>query len=343
MNAIELIQNFLDPIKWMNMFPTIVTKDRTIEWHILSPLVEARDYYFICYFRKLDETTWIMVNVSYDLIKEIQSGVTWIEHVQVDEKILVHPMFLPLVVVRQTYGAKRWIVTLQRMCGRYNGEVGAACLPRHDLKEVLNDLEGLENVMQIFLRMVKRFYFPTSSQFKSEDRVSMRKNEEITQQKGFIRDVLAGGNILTEVARIKTGCVPRNHITIIHPYAPEEKNMLVLQESSIDELGAFLIYAPIDSSTVHSIFNGGDAKKVSILPSCFIICPDGHHNLDTYNSENAQNGSIFTMTFQILICHADNNSISLKQQKSAMTFVHYLLSSTVLNIRATLGCSDKKL
>ncbi|KAH0684640.1 hypothetical protein KY290_021184 [Solanum tuberosum] len=293
MNAIELIQNFLDPIKWMNMFPTIVTKARTIEvldsgdlggsiqlmyekLHILSPLVEARDYYFVRCFRKLDEATWIMVDVSYDLIKDIQSSVpshawkfpsgcaiqdlddgesrvTWIEHVQVDEKISVHHMFLPLLVVRQTYGAKRWIVTLQRMCERYNVEVGATCLPRHDLKEVLNDPEGFENVMQISLRMVKRFCeilsmtekldFPTSSQFKSEDRVSIRKNEEITQQKGFIVtaatslwlplscrnvfnflkdnksrgqwDVLAGGNIVTELARIKTGCVRGNNITII--------------------------------------------------------------------------------------------------------------------------------
>ena len=126
----------------------------------------------------------------------------------------------------------------------------------------------------------------------------------------------------------------------MQPYVVEEKNMLILQESAIDELGAFLIYAPIDLSTVNSIFNGGDVNKVSILPSGFIICPDGRHNLDTYITKNAQNGSILTMAFQILICHADNTSISLKQQKSAVTSVHNLLSSTVLKIKATLGCSD---
>ncbi|XP_069145711.1 homeobox-leucine zipper protein ROC8-like [Solanum lycopersicum] len=31
MTAVELIHNFLDPVKWMNLFPTIVTKARTIE------------------------------------------------------------------------------------------------------------------------------------------------------------------------------------------------------------------------------------------------------------------------------------------------------------------------
>ena len=93
----------------------------------------------------------------------------------------------------------------------------------------------------------------------------------------------------------------------MQPYVPEEKNMLILQESAIDELGAFLIYAPIDLSTVNSIFNGGDVNKVSILPSGFIICPDGRHNLDTYITKNAQNGSILTMAFQ-------NIDLSCRQQ-----------------------------
>lgn len=46
----------------------------------------------------------------------------------------------------------------------------------------------------------------------------------------------------------------------------QTENMLVFQESSIDEMGAFLIYAPIDLPTINSIVNGGDAKKVFILP-----------------------------------------------------------------------------
>ncbi|KAK6780611.1 hypothetical protein RDI58_022795 [Solanum bulbocastanum] len=79
-------------VKWMNLFSTIVTKARTIEvldsgtWggsiqlmyerlHILSPLVEARDFFFICCCRQFDPTTWIMMDVSYDLFNEIQSGV----------------------------------------------------------------------------------------------------------------------------------------------------------------------------------------------------------------------------------------------------------------------------
>nr|XP_025888404.1 homeobox-leucine zipper protein HDG11-like [Solanum lycopersicum] len=92
MTAVELIHNFLDPVKWMNLFPTIVTKAKTIEvldsgtWggsmqlmyeklHILSPLVEAREFLFIRGCRQPDVTTWIMVDISYDIFNDIQSGV----------------------------------------------------------------------------------------------------------------------------------------------------------------------------------------------------------------------------------------------------------------------------
>ncbi|KAK4351285.1 hypothetical protein RND71_030598 [Anisodus tanguticus] len=42
--------------------------------HILSPFVGAIEFFFICSCRQLDPTTWIMVDVSYNLFKEIQSG-----------------------------------------------------------------------------------------------------------------------------------------------------------------------------------------------------------------------------------------------------------------------------
>ncbi|KAK6791338.1 hypothetical protein RDI58_010419 [Solanum bulbocastanum] len=87
--------------------------------------------------------------------------------------------------------------------------------------------------------------------------------------------------------------------------------MLVLQESDNDEIGAFLIYAPIDSLIVNSIVNGSDAKKVTTLPSGFIISPDGHYPLCRDNNGNLENGSILTIAFQILIIgHPNDNSIS---------------------------------
>ena len=41
--------------------------------HILSPLVDAREFLFIHCCKQLDHKTWIMLDVSYDLLKEIQT------------------------------------------------------------------------------------------------------------------------------------------------------------------------------------------------------------------------------------------------------------------------------
>ncbi|KAG5586527.1 hypothetical protein H5410_046961 [Solanum commersonii] len=89
--------------------------------------------------------------------------------------------------------------------------------------------------------------------------------------------------------------------------------MLVLEETSIDEMGAFLVYAPIELRAITSIANGGDATKVPILPSGIIISPDGRLSLNRDNTSNAHNGSILTVAFQILIC-GHNNPTSKQQQ-----------------------------
>ncbi|MCD7453701.1 hypothetical protein HAX54_021892 [Datura stramonium] len=95
----------------------------------------------------------------------------------------------------------------------------------------------------------------------SGDRFSIRKNEEITQPKGFIAtastslclplsfqtifnffkdhktrpqwDVLTDGNNVIELAQNCLRNFSENSITIIQPFVPKENNMLVLQESSI--------------------------------------------------------------------------------------------------------------
>ncbi|TMX05108.1 hypothetical protein EJD97_002314 [Solanum chilense] len=385
MTAIELIHNFLDP-----MYEKL---------HILSPLVEAREFLFIRCCRQLDATTWIMVDISYDIFNEIQSGVpcyswkfpsgcviqdmgngqskvTWVEHVQVYEKYQVNCIFRDLLCDREAYGAKRWIVTLQRMCERCNFSMGSTYPTRHDFKGVFHDLEGLKNTIQVSQRMVKSFFeilsmtdydgdFPTSSQVNRVDRISVRKNEEIIEPKGFIAiataslwlplsfqdvfnffkddktrnqwDILTGGNNVIELDRVPTGTFSGNNITVIQPYNMH-KEMLVLEETSIDEMGAFLVYAPIEIRAITSIVNGGDATKVPILPSGIIISPDGRLSSNSDSTANAQNGSILTVAFQILIC--GDNPTSKQQQWDVVASVHGILGATILKIKAALGCSD---
>nr|XP_010327374.2 homeobox-leucine zipper protein HDG8-like [Solanum lycopersicum] len=404
MTGIDLINNFRNPIKWMNMFPTIVTKAKIVDvldsgntevsiqlmyekMHILSPLVEAREFVFIRCCKQLQPTTWIMVDVSYDLFKEIQicapsyawkfpsgcliqeigdgrSVVAWIEHVQIDEKCHeVNHLFRHLLCRRHIYGAERWIATLERTSERYNNEMSTTGFKG----------EGLKNAMNISQRMVKRFCeilsmtdkldFSTSLLLNNEDRVSIRKNKETTQSKGFIVtaatslwvplsfetifdllndintryqwDAFSGGNYTAEMDRLSTGTSTKNCITFIELNTTRENNMVLLQESGIDKMGAFLIYGLIDSTAYKSFLSGGNAEEVFILPSGIIISPDGRL---TDNNENVKNGSILTVAFQKL--NFANNSISQDQHEEEMAYIHNLLSYTVLKIKALLGCSD---
>ncbi|XP_052196358.1 homeobox-leucine zipper protein ROC8-like isoform X3 [Diospyros lotus] len=76
--------------KWVDIFPTIVTKARTIEvldtrilgdqggvlqlmyeqMHILSPLVVPREFYFLRYCQEVEPCMWVMVDISCDFFRE---------------------------------------------------------------------------------------------------------------------------------------------------------------------------------------------------------------------------------------------------------------------------------
>ncbi|XP_028118213.1 homeobox-leucine zipper protein HDG11-like [Camellia sinensis] len=181
MSAVHLLNMFLDSNKWMDLFPTIVTKARTIEvvdtrmlgdqagslqlmyeqMHILSPLVAPREFYFLRYCREVEASVWMMVDVSYEydcsklskdldprgspprswrlpsgcMLQDKPNGcceVTWVEHVEVDDKSQTHRLYRDLVCGGLAYGAQRWIATLHRMSERLAYSLGAA-LSRHEL------------------------------------------------------------------------------------------------------------------------------------------------------------------------------------------------------------------
>ncbi|XP_010089514.2 homeobox-leucine zipper protein HDG11 [Morus notabilis] len=90
MSAMHLVDAFLDSDKWGDIFPTIVTKEKTIQalekgalenrhgslhmmyekMHILSPLVPSREFCFLRHCRQIEHGTWVIADVSYDFSKE---------------------------------------------------------------------------------------------------------------------------------------------------------------------------------------------------------------------------------------------------------------------------------
>lgn len=118
--------------------------------------------------------------------------------------------------------------------------------------------------------------------------------------------------------------------------------MLMLLESSIDSLGAIIIYAPIELQSITSAVKGEDTTIIPILPSGYIISSDGrldHKEIGASSSSNTSNfsGSLLTIAFQILVCY---NALSELQQMESVATVHSLISSTVKKVKIALNFSE---
>ncbi|KAL2348904.1 hypothetical protein Fmac_002904 [Flemingia macrophylla] len=91
MNSVTLVDAFLDPQKWMELFPTIVSRAKTVqiissgasghasgtlqlmyaEFQVLSPLVSTRETHFLRYCQQnADEGTWAIVDFPVDSFQQ---------------------------------------------------------------------------------------------------------------------------------------------------------------------------------------------------------------------------------------------------------------------------------
>ncbi|KAK6921380.1 Homeobox domain [Dillenia turbinata] len=356
MNALALVDMFMDSNKWMELFPTIVSMARTIEviptgvlggqsgslqlmyaeLQVLSPLVPTREFYFLRYCQQIEQGLWAIVDVSYDLPQDNQSTsqyrshkhpsgcliqdmpngyskVTWVEHVEVEDKTLIHPLYRELVHSGLAFGAERWLATLQRMCERF------ACLmvtstSTRDLGGVIPSPNGKRSMMKLAQRMVNHFCASVSMSNNqrwstlsgSSDigvRVTAYKNTDPGQPSGvvlsaattiwlpispqnvfnFFRDertraqwdVLSNGNAVQEVAHIANGSHPGNCISVLRAFNSTQNNMLILQESCIDSSGSQVVYSPVDLPAINIAMSGEDPSYIPLLPSGFTISPDG--------------------------------------------------------------------
>ncbi|KAF5960333.1 hypothetical protein HYC85_001542 [Camellia sinensis] len=403
MSAVHLLDMFLDSNKWVDLFPTIVTKARTIEvvdtrmlgdqagslqlmyeqMHILSPLVAPREFYFLRYCREVEASVWVMVDVSYEydcsklskdpdphgsplrswrlpsgcMLQDKPNGcceVTWVEHVEVDDKSQTHRLYRDLVCGGLAYGAHRWITTLHRMSERLAYLVGAS-LPRHELGGELNNSGIRVSVRQnneigqpsgMIVSAASSLWLPLSS----ETLFNFFTDEKTRHQ----WDVLSNGNPVNEIAHVSYGTHPGNCISIIQQsFASNDNSMLMLQESCIEPMaGSVIVYAPIDFPAIKSAISGDDSTNIPILPSGLIISDDGrpppppppHHHDDKAASTSTggggnkrSGGSLLTVVFQILVA---NHLHSKQLNMESVAIVNTLVSSTVQKIKVALDCSN---
>ncbi|CAL9059713.1 unnamed protein product [Musa banksii] len=421
MNAVTLVDMFMDASKWGELFPTIVSKARTVEvlaagmagsrsgslvlmyeeLQVLSPVVPTRDFCFLRYCQQIEPSVWAVADVSVDfpgdnqlapssrsrrlpsgcLIEEMPNGyskVTWVEHMEIEEKNPIHALFRDLIDGGMAFGAQRWLATLQRMCERF-ACLNVAGIPARDIG-VAPSPDGKRSMMKLAQRMVTNFcanvgasnghkWTTLSGVNDVGVRVTLHKNTDAGQPNGVVLsaatsiwlpisaerifsffkdertrtqwDVLSNGNTVQEVAHITNGSHPGNCISLLRGLNSGQNTMLILQECCTDASGSVVVYSPVDLPAINIVMSGEDPSYVPILPSGFTILPDGRSagGYGASSSSNPMGGSAGSLvTVAFQILMSSLPSAKLNLE-SVMT-VNNLIGTTVQQIKAALSCPD---
>ncbi|XP_047331576.1 homeobox-leucine zipper protein MERISTEM L1-like [Impatiens glandulifera] len=290
------------------------------------------------------------------------TNVTWIEHVEAQHVTGVHSMYKALVSSGLAFGAKRWLGILQSQTDRLFS-VMSNTLPFSDINVAMST-ESKRSHTLLSERMVRIFntgvsvatgnvwnIIPYSGPNKI--RILKIRNTDISgghpvgviliathsfwlnvppitvfkflqnQQTRSQWDVLTSSEQpLKEISRIVIGRDSSSSVSVLQ-LNPE---VLVLQEENWDPMGAYIVYAPVDSTAVNLTLVGGDSDYVTMLPTGFVIGPDGLGN----GSDGA--GSLVTLSIQILV---DSNPNIVVEQPSVDTLTN-MLNNTVDSLMIAL-------
>ncbi|VAI49864.1 homeobox-leucine zipper protein ROC8 [Triticum aestivum] len=361
------------------------------ELHVMSPVVPTREFCFLRYCRQIEQGLWAIADVSVDLQRDARYGapparsrrlpsgcliadmsngyskVTWVEHMETEDKTAINQLYRDLVLSGAAFGAHRWLAALQRACERH------ACLvtpPHRDIAGVT--LEGKRSMMRLSQRMVGSFCASLSASQQHrwttlsgpgagvDDaagvRVMVHRSTDPGQPSGvvlsaatsiwlpvscdrvfaFVRDentrsqwdVLSHGNPVQEVSRIPNGSHPGNSISLLRGLNASQNSMLILQESCADASGSLVVYAPIDLPAANVVMSGEDPSAIPLLPSGFTILPDGRASSST--------GSVVTVAFQILVSSLPSSRLNAE----SVVTVNSLIGTTVEQIKAALNCGS---
>lgn len=418
MNSLALVDMAMDANKWVELFPTIVSTAKTLEvissgmmashsgslqlmyeeLQVLSPLIPTREFYILRHCQQIEQGLWAIVNVSYDIpefasqcrshrlpsgcmIQDMPNGyskVTWVEHVEVEDKTPTHRLYRDLIHSGMAFGAERWLATLQRLCERF------ACLmvsgnSTRDLGGVIPSPEGKRSMMKLAQRMVQSFCasISTSNSHRwttvsgmNEVGVRVHKSTDPGQPNGVVLnaattfwlpvspqnvfnffkdertrsqwDVLSSGNAVQEVAHIANGSHPGNCISVLRAFNSGQNNMLILQESCIDASGSLVVYCPVDLPAVNIAMSGEDPSYIPLLPSGFTISPDGRADHgDGASSSSNTHGSMSRSSGSLITVSFQILVSSLPSAKlnlESVTTVNNLISTTVQQIKAAMNC-----
>lgn len=296
------------------------------------------------------------------------SKVTWVEHVEVDDRA-THNLYRQLVNSGLAFGAKRWVATLDRQCERLASamatnipaDVGVITSPE-GRKSMLKLAERMVLSFCTGVGASTAHTWTTLSGSGADDvRVMNRKSMDDPGRPAgivlsaatsfwipvppkrvfdFLRDensrskwdILSNGGLVQEMAHIANGRDPGNYVSLLRVNSANssQSNMLILQESSTDSTGSYVIYAPVDIVAMNVVLGGGDPDYVALLPSGFAILPDGPGD---HSGVSHDVGSLLTVAFQILVDSVPTAKLSL----GSVATVNNLIKCTVERIKGEIA------
>ncbi|XP_030541270.1 homeobox-leucine zipper protein HDG11-like isoform X2 [Rhodamnia argentea] len=348
------------------------------ELQVLSPLLPTREFYILRYCQQIEQGLWAIADVSFDLsrydqfasqsrsqrlpsgclIQDLPNGyskVTWVEHVEIEDKAPIHRLYRDLIYSSLAFGAGRWIATLERMCERI------ACLmvtgsSTRSLGGVIPSPDGKRSMMKLAQRMVNNFCGSISMSSSRQQRwTTLSGSSEVGVRVALHKSTDPGqpnGVVLSAATTIWLPISPQNVFnffkderTRAQAYNTSQNNMLILQESCIDLSGSLIVYCPVDLPAINLAMSGEDPSYIPLLPSGFTISPDGGPDPgDGASSSSAaaagqgstgrSGGSLMTVEFQILVSSLPSAKLNLE----SVTTVNNLISTTVHQIKAALNC-----
>lgn len=356
----------------------------TAEFQIPTPLVETRESYFGRFCKQLAPYTWGIVDVSLEdlfpypsvgyrrkpsgcLIQASPNGlskVIWVEHVEVDQRIMVHKMYEAYINSGLAFGAKRWVSSLVRHCTWEATLMAKSC---STLNGVLLLQAGRLSVLKLAERMTKSFYRNVSASkanpwikipFPGPQDIRVMVTPKPTDDPGrppcasvvfatsvhiptnpkhlfhYLRheksrnkwDILSYGHVITELSCIINGIDSRNRVSIIQVNsAPRRIEIFYLQESFYDASGSYVVFAPVDIYAMAVVLRGGNPDYVAILPSGFAVLPDRPR---VNGEEDVADGSILTVALNII-----DHAVTERVPFQSMVSMHRIMNETVASIK----------
>ncbi|CAH8333157.1 unnamed protein product [Eruca vesicaria subsp. sativa] len=356
------------------------------ELQVLSPLVPTREAYFLRYVKQnAEDGKWMIVDFPVNsliktdsstttdqyrrkpsgcIIQDIAKGysqITWVEHVEVQEKHVHHEMVREYIKSGAAFGAERWLAVLQRQCERM------ASLMATNMTNlgVIPSVEAKRKLMKLSQIMVRTYCLTISSLYGQALSESPKETVRITTRKVFGGVVLCGVSTtilpyshhrvfdllrndhrcsqmemlssedpFQEVAHIANGLHPGNCISLLHFHGPSNSSTNVewmLQETCTDNSGSLMVYSAVHANAVLLAMNGEDPSRIPLLPLGFSVVPVNQPHVFEGISVSLAS-CLLTVAIQILVSDVTTASLNV-----STTAINNRICSTVNLISSALG------